>query len=124
MKNQYLFIFLASGVIGTEEFWLIDTKSSDSTILDDKTLIDCHRKELVGYDSGREILNAINQNVENLIKELNKKNVSLKKPPKGFSYNIPLNLLENIFDFWVEKYKDKDIWETVVDFLKSGKELL
>ena len=36
----------------------------------------------------------------------------------GISFNIPLNVLENIFDFWLEKYKTKDIWETCYGLLK------
>ena len=27
-------------------------------------------------------------------------------------------VLENIFDFWIEKYKDKEVWETCLGLLK------
>ena len=73
MENRYLFLFLASGVVNDEGFWLIGVKNSDSKILDDKNLLECHRKELVGYESAKEILNAINLNLNNLINDLKKK---------------------------------------------------
>ena len=118
MENKYLFLFLACGVVKDEGFWLIGVKNSDSKILEDKTLLECHRKELIGYESAKDILNAINLNLDNLIIELKKNNFLLDQPPKGISYNIPLNFLENIFDFWLEKYKDKVIWEICLGLLK------
>ena len=118
MQNKYLFLFLANGVVNEEGFWLIDIKRTDKKILDDKNLIECHRKELVGDDSAKEILNAININLDNLTNELKKQNFILDKPPKGISFNIPLNLLEKIFDFWIDIYKDKEVWETCFGLLK------
>jgi len=118
LENRYLFLFLASGVVDDKGFWLIGTKNSDLKILDDKTLLDCHRKELIGQESAKEILDAINLNLDNLINDLQKKRFPLEKPPKGISFNIPLNLLENIFDFWLDKYKDKEVWETCFGLLK------
>ena len=80
--------------------------------------MECHRKELIGYDSAKDILNAINLNLDNLISDLNKNNFPFDKPPIGISFNIPLNVLENIFDFWLEKYKDQEVWETCYGLLK------
>ena len=118
LENKYLFLFLASGVVNDEGFWLIGVKNSDSNILDDKTLLECHRKELIGYESAKHIINAINLNLNNLINELKKNSFSLDQPPRGISYNFPLSFLENIFDFWLEKYKDKEIWEICLGLLK------
>ena len=118
MKNRYLFLFLASGVINEEGFWLIGVKNNDSKILDDKNLLDCHRKELIGNESAKDILNAINLNLKNLINDLKKDKIFLDEPPRGISFNIPLYVLENIFDFWLEKYKFPEIWETCFGLLK------
>ena len=118
LENKFLFIFLASGVINDEGFWLIGVKNSDSNILDDKTLIECHRKELIGDESAKDILNAINLNLDNLVKDLEKKQLPIDLPPRGISFNIPLNYIEDIFDFWVEKYKDQEIWEICLGLLK------
>ncbi len=118
MKNNYLFLFLASGVINDQGFWLIGVKNSDVKILDDKTLLECHRKELIGLESAKDILDAINLNLDNVINDLKKSHLSLDKPPKGISFNIPLNFLENIFDFWLDKYKNQETWETCIGLLK------
>ena len=121
MKNNLLFLFLASGVINDKGFWLIGIKNSERKILDDKTLLECHRKELIGLDSAKDILDAINLNLENLINDLKNKQIILDKPPKGIPFNIPLDLLENVFDFWLDKYKDQDAWETCLGLLKIRK---
>ena len=73
MKNNYLFLFLASGVINDQGFWLIGIKNSDENILDDKNLLECHRKELIGLESAKDILDAINLNLNNLINDLKNK---------------------------------------------------
>ena len=121
LENKYLFLFLASGIVNDEGFWLIGVKNSDLDILDDKTLLECHRKELIGYESAKDILNAINLNLNNLINDLKKNNFSLDEPPIGIPFNIPLNFLENIFDFWLDKYKDKEIWQICIGLLKIRK---
>ena len=121
MENKYLFLFLASGVVNDKGFWLIGVKDSDSNILDDKNLLECHRKELIGYESAKDILNAINLNLNNLIDDLKNNNFLLDEPPIGISFNIPLDYLENIFDFWLEKYKDNEIWGICLGLLKIRK---
>ena len=118
MKNKYLFLFLASGVVNDEGFWLIGIKDNGKKILDDKNLLECHRKELIGEASARDILEAINLNLNNLINDFKKNRIPLDEPPIGFSFNIPLNLLEKIFDFWLDKYKDQEVWETCLGLLK------
>tara|TARA_S200000501_G_scaffold173964_1_gene163773 strand:+ start:33 stop:536 length:504 start_codon:yes stop_codon:yes gene_type:complete len=118
LKNRYIFLFLVSGVVNDEGFWLIGIKNSDKKILDDKTLLECHRKELIGEESAKNILEAINLNLENLITDLEKNHTPLDKPPMGISFNIPLNVLEKIFDFWLDKYKDQEVWETCFGLLK------
>ena len=83
LENKYLFLFLASGVVNDEGFWLIGVKNSDSKILDDNSLLECHRKELIGNESAKEIINAINLNLDNIMNDLKKNNYSIKKPPIG-----------------------------------------
>ena len=118
LEDKYLFVFLASGVVNDEGFWLIGTKDSSKKILDDKTLLECHRKELIGEESAKDILAAININLENFITDLKKNNIPVDNPPKGVSFNIPLNVLEEIFDFWLDKYRDHEIWEICFGLLK------
>ena len=118
MKNRYLYLFLASGVLNDEGFWLVGVRNSEIKILDDKSLLECHRKELIGEESAKYILDAINLNIDNIINDLKKKHFPIDAPPKGISFNIPLNVLEKIFDFWLDKYKDQTAWGTCIGLLK------
>ena len=121
MDRSSQFLFLASGVKNGEGFWLVGVKNCDENILADKTLVDCHRKELIGNESAKEILFAINLNLNNLYDELRKNKYLLDNPSVGIPFNIPLVVLENIFDFWLNVYKEKDAWETCLGLLKIRK---
>ena len=117
------FLFLASGVKKGEGFWFIGVKNCDENILADKKFLDCHRKELIGDQSAKDILFAINLNLENLYNELNKNKFLIDKPSLGFSFNIPLVVMENIFDFWFNSYLEKNTWETCLGLLKIRKKV-
>ena len=121
MENKSFFLFLANGVLNDAGFWLIGIKDSDKKILDDNTLLECHRKELIGEESAKDVLEAINLNLDNLISDLKKNYFPLDEPPIGVSFNIPLHVLEKIFDFWLDKYKDREVWETCYGLLKIRK---
>ena len=118
MENSPQYLFLASGVNNGEGFWIVGIKNCDENILEDENLLDCHRKELIGNESAKDILFAINLNINNLFVELRNKNYLIKKPSIGISFDLPLVLLESIFDFWVDIYKNKEAWETCIGLLK------
>ena len=121
MVNHYKYLFLASGVKNGQGFWLVGTKNCDENILDNKYLLDCYRKELIGIESSKDIIFAINLNLNNLLNELKINNFLIDQPSIGISFNIPLDTLINIFDFWLEIYKDKETWETCLGLLKIRK---
>ena len=118
---QYL--FLASGVKNGEGFWMVGVKNCDENILADQNLLDCHRKELIGNESAKDILFAIDLNINNLLNELSKKNYLVEKPSIGISFDLPLDILENIFDFWLDIYKNQESWETCLGLLKVRKRI-
>ena len=118
MENSVQYLYLASGVKNEEGFWFVGVKNCDENILEDKNLLDCHRKELIGNESAKDILFAINLNINNLINELKNKNYSIQKPAFGISFDIPLDLLESIFDFWLEIYKNQEAWDICLGLLK------
>ena len=97
MENSPQYLFLASGVNNGEGFWIVGIKNCDENILEDENLLDCHRKELIGNESAKDILLAINLNVNNLLNELRNKNYLIARPPMGIPFDIPLEILENIF---------------------------
>ena len=113
-----LYLYLASGELNGNGFWIIDTSLNESPLIEKKYLLDCHRKELIGAKSSREIINAINLNINNLSNELINEGYKIDKPIKGISFSFPLTLLENIFDFWIDRYKEPLEWETCLGLLK------
>ncbi len=118
MENSPQYLFLASGVNNGEGFWIVGIKNCDENILDDDNLLDCHRKELIGNESGKDILLAINLNLNNLLNELKNKNHFIRSPSMGISFDLPLEILENIFDFWLDIYKNQEAWEACLGLLK------
>ena len=123
LENSPQYLFLASGEKNGEGFWLVGVKNCDENILEDKKILDCHRKELIGYESAKDILFAINLNMNNLFNELRSKNHLIEKPSIGISFDIPLDLLENIFDFWIDIYKNQEVWEICIGLLKVRKRI-
>ena len=123
MENSTQYLFLASGAKNGEGFWIVGVKNNDENILDDKTLLDCHRKELIGNKSAKDIIFAINLNINNLINELKNKNYLIERPSRGISFDIPLDILESIFDFWLDIYKNQEYWEICLGLLKVRKRI-
>ena len=123
MENLPQYLFLASGVKNGEGFWIVGVKNCDENILDDNNLLDCHRKELIGNESAKDILFAINLNINNLLNELRNKNYLVEIPSIGISFDIPLNILESIFDFWLDIYKNQEAWGTCLGLLKIRKRI-
>ena len=123
MENSPQYLFLASGHKDGEGFWIIGVKNCDEHILDDKNLLDCHRNELIGNESAKDILFAINLNIDNLLNELRKKNYLIERPSMGITFDLPLDILESIFDFWLDTYKNQEAWETCIGLLKIRKRI-
>ena len=123
MENSPQYLFLASGHKKGEGFWILEAKNCDENILADKNLLDCHRKELIGNESANAILFAINLNINNLLNALKNKNYLIERPSMGISFDIPLDILESIFDFWLDIYKNQEAWETCLGLLKVRKRI-
>ena len=123
MSSSNLYLILASGEINGIGFWLIDKIYNEFSILENKDMLECHRKELVSEESASDILFAINFNLNNLMNDLKEEGFKIEEPPKGISFNIPLNIMEDIFDFWLETYKNKNSWETSLGLLKIKKRI-
>tara|TARA_B100000212_G_scaffold238102_1_gene181245 strand:- start:5 stop:508 length:504 start_codon:yes stop_codon:yes gene_type:complete len=121
--SRNLYLILASGEINGIGFWLINKIYNECPTIEDKHLLECHRKELIAEESARDILFAINYNLNNLMNDLKKEGFNIEKPPKGISFNLPLYVIEDIFDFWLETYKNKISWQTSVGLLKMKKRI-
>ncbi len=123
MISRNLYLILASGEINGIGFWLIDKIYNEFPTIEKKNLLECHRKELIAEESARDILFAINLNLNNLMSDLKKEGFNIEKPPKGISFNVPLKVMEDIFDFWLETYRNKNYWQTSLGLLKIKKRI-
>ena len=85
LENSAQYLFLASGEKNGEGFWMVGVKNCDENIIEDNTLLDCHRKELIGSESAKDILYAIDLNINNLLNDLKNKNYLIEKPSMGIS---------------------------------------
>ena len=104
---------------GGECFWKIGTTIlEDPLSLNRKCFIECFRKDLLGKASAREILNAISTNINNLIKINKSEGYLLDNPKDGFSYDLPLDVLEEIYDFWLDIYRHPKKWNKCIRLLK------
>ena len=123
MISKNLYLILASGEIKGTGFWYIDKIHNESPTIENKYLLECHRKELIAEESAQDIIYAINFNLNNIFNDLKKEGIIIIKPPKGISFDIPLNVMEDIFDFWLETYKNKKYWQTALGLLKIKKRI-
>ena len=123
MISRNLYLILASGEINGIGYWLIDTTYNEFPMIENRELLECHRKELIAEESAKDILFAINFNLDNLMNDLKKDGFNIENPPKGTSFNLPLNVMEDIFDFWLETYKNKNSWQTSLGLLKIKKRI-
>ena len=57
------------------------------------------------------------------LKVLRLNNFLIEKPSIGISFDLPLNILESIFDFWLDTYKNQESWETCLGLLKVRKRI-
>ena len=62
-------------------------------------------------------------NVNILLNELRNKNYFIERPSIGISFDIPLEIMENIFDFWIDIYKNQKAWEACLGLLKVRKRI-
>ena len=88
MISINLYLILASGEINGIGFWLIDKTYDEFPTIENKDLLECHRKELVSEESAKDILFAINLNLHNLMNDLKKDGFHFQNPPKGICLSL------------------------------------
>ncbi len=120
--NDSVNLYLASGVDVDQAYWEINFTQSDNLLNIKKTeLLECYRNELVGLDAAIEIKEAICSTLNILINDCNKEGYSIDHLHNGYSQNIPLTVIENIFDFWIDIYHDSDVWQKCIGLVKFRK---
>ena len=121
--NGSKFLYLVNGERSGQGFWKIGLTENPDPLKVNKSFLECYRKELIGSSASKQILNAINLNISSLLIDCLYDGYKIDSPPEGFPYDLPLSVLEEIYDFWLELYKDSDSFEKVVGLLKTRKKV-
>ncbi len=117
-------LYLVSAEQSGHGFWKVGTTKHENPLNENKAdFLECYRKELIGIEAGLAIEEAIKINIFNIMLLCKEDGFLLEKPSQGFSYDLPLTLLEEIFDFWFEMYKYSDVWDKYIRLLKCRSKL-
>ncbi len=121
--TEFRFLYLVNGEKSGQGYWEIGLTSFSNPLKANKSFLECYRKELIGLNAANKILNAIEINIENLLNDCLNDGYMIEIPPEGISYDLPLTVLEEIYDFWLNLFKDKDQFEKVLGLLVLRKKI-
>ena len=117
-------LYLASGVSEGVGFWVVNFTDEDN-ILNSlcKKLLECYRKELFGLDGAIEVKDAINTTLDILCLDSKYEKYKLDNYNIGYSSEIPINLIEDIFDLWAYNYNNQTLWKKYIGLLNLKKKI-
>ena len=117
-------LYLASGVNDGIGFWLINfTEDEDIINSCNSKLLECYRKELFGIEAATEIMAAINCTLDIFVFQSSIEYFKLDNYKVGYSSEIPLCIIEDIFDLWAYNYKDEILWKKYIGLLNLRKKM-
>ena len=117
-------LFLASCVKDGVGFWLIDfTEEEDIINSLHSKFLECYRKELFGLEAAIEVKEAINNTLDILSLDAKIESYKFDNFTKGYSSEIPLNIIEEIFDLWAYNYKNKILWKKYIGLLNFRRKI-
>ncbi|AIQ97013.1 hypothetical protein [Prochlorococcus sp. MIT 0801] len=117
-------LYLASGVSEGVGFWVINFTEEDNIFNSHSSkLLECYRKELFGLDGAIEVKAAINTTLDILCLDSKYDQYKLDNYNTGYSSEIPINLIEDIFDLWAYNYSNKLLWKKYIGLLNLRKKL-
>ena len=122
--NQSVNLYLASVVCKGNGFWLVNfTEEEDIYNSLGAKLLECYRKELFGLDGAIEVKYAINTTLDILTFDSKFNQYKLDNSDTVYSSEIPLGLIEDIFDLWTNSYKNKIMWKKYIGLLNFRKKI-
>ena len=111
-------LYLASGVSKGIGFWLINfTDQNDIFNSFGSKLLECYRKELFGLEGAVEVKEAINTTLDILTFDSKFDRYKLDNSNTGYSSEIPINIMEDIFDLWAYNYNNEIKWKKYIGLL-------
>jgi len=122
--NKSVNLYLASGVSKGIDFWLVNFTVDDDICNSFGTkLLECYRKELFGLEGAIEVKEAINTTLDILSFESKYDQYKLDNYNTGYSSEIPINLIEDIFDLWAYNYNNQILWKKYIGLLNLRKKI-
>ena len=117
-------LYLASGVSEGVGFWVINFTEEENIFnsLGSK-LLECYRKELFGLDGAIEVKEAINKTLDLLCLDSKYDKYKIDNYNSAYSSEIPINLIEDIFDLWAYNYNNKILWKKYIGLLNLRKKI-
>jgi len=117
-------LYLASGVSEDIGFWVVNFTEEENIINSLGTkLLECYRKELFGIEAAIEVKEAINSTLDILAFDSNLDRYELDNSIIGYSSEIPINIIEDIFDLWAYNYNNENNWKKCIGVLKFRKNI-
>ena len=122
--NQSVNLFLASVVFRGNGFWLVNfTEEEDIYNFLGNQLLECYRKELFGLDAAIEVKCAINTTLDIIAVGSKFNRYKLDNSNIGYSSEIPINLVEDIFDLWSNNYNNEIMWKKYIGLLNFRRKI-
>ena len=122
--TQSVNLYLASGVFEGKGFWLVNFTEEDDIYNSLGTkLLECYRKELFGLEGAVEVKEAINTTLDILSFYSQLDRFKLDSSNTAYSSEIPINLIEDIFDLWANNYNNQIIWNKYIGVLNFRKKI-
>ncbi len=117
-------LYLASGVSEGFAFWVVNF-TEDENIFNSLSseLLECYRKELFGLEGAIEVKEAINTTLDILSLDSKFDRYKLDDSNIGYSSEIPINIIEDIFDLWTCNYNNQTLWKKYLGLLKFRKKI-
>ena len=117
-------LYLASGVTEGVGFWVINFTEEENVFnsLSSK-LLECYRKELFGLNGAIDVKEAINTTLDILCLNSIYDKYKLDNYNTGYSSEIPINLIEDIFDLWAYNYNNQILWKKYIGLLNLRKKI-
>jgi len=117
--NKTKTLYIISAEKDGEGYWKVSSSTHEDPLKEDKNhFLECFRKDLVGASAAKDLEKVIALNIDNVIADCIKDGFDIHQPTEGISYDLPLNVLEEIYDFWLDLYTQQELWERCLGLLK------
>ena len=117
-------LYLASGVSEGIGFWVVNFTEEENIYNSFfSKLLECYRKELFGLEGAIEVKEAINTTLDILSFESRFDHYKLDNCNTGYSSEIPINIIEDIFDLWAYNYNNEVLWKKYIGLLNFRKKV-